>query len=63
MRGFKLGLLSEYLLEFDKCSKPLGHHGQLYFSLIVSRFWAYWFWPSDPDPFSALWFSNYSALW
>ena len=27
--GFKPGSTSECLLEFDKPSKPLGHHGQI----------------------------------
>ena len=30
-RGFEPGSSSECLLEFDTCSKPLGHHGQLYY--------------------------------
>ena len=32
-QGFKLGSLSECLLEFDTCSKLLGHHSRLQSSL------------------------------
>ena len=36
--GFKPGSLSEHLLEFDTCSKPLGHHGRFSTCFIPLRF-------------------------
>ena len=36
--GFKPGSLSEFLLEFDTCSKLLGHHAGLRNKVFLSKF-------------------------